>query len=90
MHVHDSKALGENKNQENETSKQTSKFRVFLFIILKRKKKIFKHFHQNKFSTELIKTVSYLKRRNISRREFIGTCKYSILKIQNGGSPRYM
>ena len=68
---------------------KTSKYRVFLFIV-KRKKEIFKPFHQNKFSTELIKTVSYLKRRNISRREFIGTCKYSILKIQNGGSPRYM
>ena len=42
---------------------------------------------KNKFSTVLIKTIFYLRRGN-TRREFIGTCKYSVLKILNGGSPR--
>ena len=39
IHVHSSNAFGENKNQENETSKKTmkhkSKHRVFFFILKK-------------------------------------------------------
>ena len=58
--------------------KHKSKHRVFLFIV-KRKKKIFKQFHQNKFSTVLIKTIFYLRKGN-TRHEFIGTCKYSVLE----------
>ena len=46
---------------ENKTMKHKSKHRVFLFIV-KRKNKIFKQFHQNKFSTVLIKTTFYLRR----------------------------
>ena len=44
-----------------------------------KKIKIFKQFHQNKFSTVLIKTIFYLRKGN-TRHEFIGTCKYSVLE----------
>ena len=37
----------------------------YFFVHCKKKNEIFKPFHQNKFSTELIKTISYLRRRNI-------------------------
>ena len=37
----------------------------YFSVHCKKKNEIFKPFHQNKFSTELIKTISYLKRRNI-------------------------
>ena len=75
--VHDSNALGENKGEKNETMKHKSKHRVFLFIV---KRKI-------KDLNNLIKTIFNLRRGN-TRRECIGTCKYSVLKIRNGGSPR--
>ena len=45
---------------QNKTMKHKSKHRVFLFIV-KRKNKIFKQFHQNQFSTVLIKTTFYLR-----------------------------
>ena len=61
--------------------------RESIFVHCKKKQKIFKQCHQNKLRTVLIKTIFYLRRGN-TRREFIGTCKYSVLKILNGGSPR--
>ena len=60
--------------------KHKSKHRVFLFIKIKIKNFI------KTFSTVLIKTIFYLRKGN-TRREFIGTCKYSVLKLLNGGSP---
>ena len=69
--------------------KHKCKHRVFLFIV-KIKLKIFKLFHQSKISTVLIKIIFYLKLRGNTRREFIGTCKHSVLhvKILSGESPR--
>ena len=67
--------------------KHKSKHRVFLFIV-KIKLKIFKQFHQSKISTVLIKIIFYLRLRGNTRREFIETCKYSVLKILSGESPR--
>ena len=62
------------------TLKHKSKHRVFLFIV-KRKNKIFKQFHQNKFSTVLTKTTFYLRRGN-TRREFIGQLNTQYLNTE--------
>ena len=67
--------------RQNKSMKHKSKHRVFLFIKIKIKNFI------KTFSTVLIKIIFYLRKGN-SRREFIGTCKYSVLKILNDGSPR--
>ena len=71
--------------RQNKTMKHKSKHGVFLFIV-KRKIK-YQTISLKKISTVLIKTIIYSRRGN-TRREFIGTCKYSELKILNGGSPR--
>ena len=65
------------------TLKHKSKHRVFLFIV-KINLKIFKQFHQSKISTVLIKIIFYLRLRGNTRREFLGICKYSVLKILSG------
>ena len=54
---------------QNKTMKHISK--PSIFVHREKKNKILKQFHQNKFSTVLIKTIFYLKRGN-TRREFIG------------------
>ena len=54
--------------------KQKSKHRVFLFM--EKKKKIFKQFQQNKFSTVLIKTI-YNIRRGSTRRDVHVNTQYS-------------
>ena len=60
--------------------KHKSKHRVFLFIV-KIKLNIFKQLHQSKI-------IFYLRLRGNTRREFIGTCKHSVLKILSGETPR--
>ena len=62
--------------------------RESIFVHCKKKQKIFKQCHQNKLRTVLIKTIFYLRLGGNTRREFIGTCIYSVLKILSGESPR--
>ena len=57
-----------------------SKHRVFLFIV-KINKNFFKQFHQSKISTVLIKIIFHLRLRGNTKREFIGTCKYTEWRI---------
>ena len=82
--IHWAKIKVKKMKRQNKSMKHKSKHRVFLFI--KIKIKYLNNFIKT-FSTVLIKTIFYLRKGN-TRREFIGTCKYSVLKILNGGSPR--
>ena len=81
--IHWAKIKVKKMKRQNKSMKHKSKHRVFLFIKIKYSNNFIKT-----FSTVLIKTIFYLRKGN-TRREFIGTCKYSKQKILNaGGSPR--
>ena len=81
--IHWAKIKVKKMKRQNKSMQHKSKHRVFLFI--KIKIKYLNNFIKT-FGTVLIKTIFNIRKGN-TRREFIGTCKYSVLKILNGGSP---
>ena len=77
-HIHREKKVKKKWNVKTKLwNTKASLHRVFVHCI--NKNKIFIQFHQNKFRTVLIKTIFYLRIGNANR-EFIGTCKYTVLK----------
>ena len=76
--IHWAKIKVKKMKRQNKSMKHKSKHRVFLFI--KIKIKYLNNFIKT-FGTVLIKTIFNIRKGNTSR-EFIGTCKYSVLNIE--------
>ena len=76
--MHWGKSKIKKTKRQNKTIKHKSKHKVFLFIV-KGKMKYYTILSKLSYNNMNLNQTFFFKRGN-TRREFIGTCKYSVLK----------